>query len=127
MTYKEALKLIGSPVTLWSWSGTYIGILESVDKLGRWRGNVRILAVTSIDPVNKIYGKDEIKNQGGTNIKPYHGEIPEYSDSLAKVKYELIADISTKIYSDGHATNILIPMFKRHFPNDPIPPIKENK
>lgn len=120
MNYKEALKLVGKKVSLWSWSGEYLGILRSVTPNKPWRGQVEILSVINVDPVRIHLKKHSIKDQGGANIKPYDGEIPDYDESVEIVKQKLIDDMR-KTHDRYHVKRILFPMFRLHFPMSQIP------
>lgn len=128
MNYKEALELVGKPVTLWSWAGEYIGILESVEKRRPWRGNVRILAVTKLDPATSYVREGTVRNQGGANIAPYTGEIPTFQDSLNVLKDKLSKEMESPIYptstsyhNNGGYYNLNVRMFKLHFPGESVP------
>lgn len=94
MRRDEALTLREKPVTAWTaTNGEYIGILERliIEYRKPWRGKVRIKAV--LDPPIDIFGGphahprfafvyDALIEVGGTNIKPYDGDIPDYAASL---------------------------------------------
>lgn len=93
MDRKQAEELIQKPVEAWTdlW-GEYIGILENIIKPAGspWRGEVRIKSIMRYPAQEARHGAfrerypfkfDELKEFGGVNIKPFNGQIIDYTIS----------------------------------------------